>query len=289
MKVLILGGNGMFGSMVATVLAAHRDYKVEQTMRSGARMHAGVANVPTHRCDVLDTDAIVRVLVEVRPDCVVNCTGLIKQRPESANVLAIFPINALFPHRLARLCDGIGARLIQFSTDCVFSGKTGSYADDSPADTRDNYGLSKWIGEVRDQKHVLTLRTSIIGHEAGGTYQLVDWFLAQEGTISGYRRAIFSGFPTVEIGRILADYVLPKNDIHGVYNISAEPVSKYDLLRLVRDVYDKKITIIPDDTVAIDRSLDSSSLRSLLGYIPPRWPDLIAQMRRTRPSFTRAN
>lgn len=289
MKILVLGGNGMFGSMVATVLAGNAAYAVEQTMRPGARTHAGVADIPTHRCDVLDADMLMRVLVDVRPDCVVNCTGLIKQRPEADDVLAIYPINAMFPHRLALLCEGIGARLIQFSTDCVFSGKTGNYADDADADMRDNYGLSKWLGEVRDRKHVLTLRTSIIGHEAEGRLQLVDWFLSQQGTTKGFRRAIFSGFPTVEIGRILAEYVLPRPDLHGVYNISADPISKYDLLHIVRDVYEKQIEIVPDDAVKIDRSLDSSVLRGMLGYTPPPWTELVGQLRATRPDFDSKN
>ncbi len=289
MKILILGGNGMFGSMVASVLSRNAAYVVEQTMRPGAKSHAGVADIPTHRCDVLNTDALLRVLVDMRPDCVVNCTGLIKQRPEAEDVLSIFPINAMFPHRLARMCQGFGARLIQFSTDCVFSGTQGNYGDDAPADMRDNYGLSKWLGEVRDQKHVLTLRTSIIGHAAADKLQLIDWFLSQKGTARGFRRAIFSGFPTVEIGRILAEYVLLKPELHGLYNLSADPISKFDLLHIVRDIYGKQIEITPDDAVAIDRSLDSSVLRGRLGYTPPDWTELVTRMRATRPDFDFGN
>lgn len=289
MKVLVLGGNGMFGSMVAKVLDEHNAYNVEQTIRPGVRLHAGIANIKTHRCDVLNTDALMHVLVENRPDCVINCTGLIKQRPEAANVLAIFPINALFPHRLACICKGIGARLIQFSTDCVFSGTVGNYGDNDQADMRDYYGLSKWLGEVRDKKHVLTLRTSIIGHEVDSAFQLVDWFLSQEGSVKGFCRAIFSGFPTVEIGRILADYVLQKPELSGVYNISADPISKYDLLHIIRDVYGKRIEIVSDDEVQIDRSLDSSVMRELLGYTPPQWPEMIKWMRDTRPDLLKEN
>ncbi len=287
MKILVLGANGMFGRMVATVLAARDNFAVERTLRPGIVPHAGSPDMTTHHCDVLDTDALLEVLIASRPDCVINCTGLIKQKPEAADVLKIFPINALFPHRLARLCDVIGARMIQFSTDCVFSGETGNYADDAPAEAQDFYGLSKRLGEIADQPHVLTLRTSIIGHEAHSAFQLIDWFLAQEGTVKGYRRAIFSGLPTVEIGRILADLILPRQNINGLYNISADPISKYELLQIVRDVYGKQIEIVPDEVVKIDRSLDSSKLRSILGYVPPSWPDLVAQMRATRPDSQR--
>lgn len=285
MKVLILGANGMFGSMVSTVLAARDDFAVEQTIRPGVVPHAGMPDIPTHYCDVLDTDALLAVLLASRPDAVVNCTGLIKQRPEAEDVLATLPINALLPHRLARLCQVLEARLIQFSTDCVFSGRTGNYADNAPAEAQDLYGISKYLGEIANQPHVLTLRTSIIGHEAHSSLQLVDWFLAQEGAVKGYRRAIFSGFPTVEIGRILAEYVLPRRELNGLYNISAEAISKFDLLKIVRDVYRKEIEIIPDDVVEIDRSLDSSALRSILGYVPPSWPDLVTRMQAMRPAF----
>ncbi len=275
--------------MVASVLAHSPGYTVEQTMRPGVPSHAGVADVPTHRCDVLDTDALMKVLLDVRPNVVVNCTGLIKQRPDASDPLIIFPINALFPHRLSRLCAAIGARMIQFSTDCIFSGTTGNYADDAHSDMQDYYGLSKRMGEIGDQPHVLTLRTSIIGHEAHSAYQLIDWFLSQQGSIKGYTRAIFSGFPTVEVGRILAGYVLPKPELHGVFNISADPISKYDLLLIVRDAYGKQITIVPDETVAIDRSLNSSLFRGLTGYSPPSWRELVTLLQATRPSFGPSN
>lgn len=289
MKVLILGANGMFGSMVSTILAGHGGFAVEQTTRQCVVPHAGMPEIPTHHCDVLDTDALLAVLLASRPDVVVNCTGLIKQRPEADDLLKILPINALLPHRLARLCQGIGARLIQFSTDCVFSGKIGDYADNAPAEAQDFYGISKHLGEISDQPHVLTLRTSIIGHEAHSSLQLVDWFLAQKGPVKGYQRAIFSGFPTAEIGRILAEYVLPRRELNGLFNISAYPISKFDLLKIVRDVYCKEIEIVPDDVVEIDRSLNSSALRSILGYVPPSWPDLVALMRATRPAFPEKN
>lgn len=286
-KVLILGANGMFGSMVASVLTQKPGYRVEQTMRPGVLAHAGCANVPTHRCDVLDTDSLMKILLEVSPDIVVNCTGLIKQRPEAGDPLVIFPINALFPHRLARLCSVIGARMIHFSTDCIFSGETGDYADGALSDVNDYYGTSKWLGEIKDQPHVLTLRTSIIGHEAHSAYQLIDWFLGQVGPVKGYTRAMFSGFPTAEVGNILAERVFPNPNLSGVFNIAAEPISKYELLLIVRDVYEKEIEIIPDGIVAINRSLNSSTFRELTGYSPPNWRELVELLQSTRPDFNK--
>lgn len=285
MKVLVLGANGMFGSMVATVLAQYADYNVTQTVRANVPRHGGMADTMTVTLDVLDTLALEGCLANVAPDVVINCTGLIKQRPEASDILQIYPINALFPHQLARFCGVQGIRLVQFSTDCIFSGQDGNYADDAISDVQDYYGQSKCLGEVSDQSHVVTLRTSIIGHEAQSSYQLIDWFLEQEGSVRGFSKAIFSGFPTVEIGRVLAEYVLPQTDLSGTYNLSADPISKLELLRIVRDVYGKNIEIVPDYQVQIDRSLNSSALRARLGYTPPPWPDLIAALKATRPQF----
>ncbi|MBO9432186.1 SDR family oxidoreductase [Sulfitobacter sp. R18_1] len=283
MKVLVLGANGMLGSMVSTVLSSV--YDVEMTIRPGAVVHAGMPARPIHRVNLLDVDELLSTLIAVRPDCVINCAGVIKQRSDSLEVLRTFPLNALFPHRLGQYCAAIGARMIHISTDCVFSGRTGYYDDNAPSDVDDVYGVSKRVGEVGNTEHVLTLRTSIIGHEASNHHSLIDWFLWQEGQVKGYRKAIYSGFPTVELARVLGNYILPRPEIHGVYNLSTEAISKYDLLKIVRDVYGKNIDILPDDSVSIDRSLNSTVLRSLLGYEPPKWQQLIVSMHETRPNF----
>ena len=274
MKILVLGANGMFGSMVLSQLSSIDSHEVVGTVRNPTTDQDNI----TVSIDVLNEPALLGVMNEFKPDVVINCTGLIKQRSEASDALQIFPINALFPHRLAQICADFQAWLIQFSTDCIFSGKEGNYSDDAEIGVSDFYGLSKYVGEVKDQDHVLTLRTSIIGHELQSKYQLVDWFLAQEGSVSGYTKAIFSGFPTVEIAKILDQYVLPNPSLHGLYNLSADAISKYDLLKIIKQVYNKDIEIIPDDKVEIDRSLNSSRFRNATGYQPPKWPELVSAM-----------
>ena len=274
MKILVLGANGMFGSMIFNQLSSIDAHEVVGTVRNSTTDQNNIVV----SVDVLNEPALLGVLNEFKPDVVINCTGLIKQRPEASDALQIFPINALFPHRLAQICADFQARLVQFSTDCIFSGKEGNYSDDAEIGVSDFYGLSKFVGEVKDQDHVLTLRTSIIGHEMHSKYQLVDWFLAQESSVSGYTKAIFSGFPTFEIARILNQHVLPNPSLHGLYNLSADAISKYDLLKLIRQVYNKDIEIIPDDKVEIDRSLNSGRFRDATGYHPPKWQELISAM-----------
>lgn len=281
MRVLVLGVTGMLGHAVFKVLNASSTLEVWGTLRSPsglryfdegqqARLLAGV--------DVLDQDALTAALAHVRPSIVINCVGLIKQLADANDPLAALPINALLPHRLAKLCALGGARLVHISTDCVFSGRKGMYLESDLSDAEDLYGKSKYIGELHDLRHAITLRTSIIGHELGSKYALVDWFLSQQGSVKGYRKAIFSGLPTVELARVIRDHVIPAPELHGLYHVSVDPIDKCSLLSLVAEVYGKNIEIVPDDQVAIDRSLDSSRFRRDVGYTPPAWRALIEQM-----------
>ncbi len=280
MRVLVLGASGMLGNAMFRVLSQGTGLEVFGTARSGSmrrffapeagqRLIAGV--------DVENQDALVRVFAEVKPQVVVNCIGLIKQLADVDDPLQALPINAMLPHRLARLCDLGGARLVHVSTDCVFAGTKGNYRESDLSDATDLYGKSKFLGEVAYPR-TITLRTSIIGHELASAHGLVGWFLAQEGRVKGYTRAIFSGLPTVELARVVRDVVLPRVDLSGLYHVASSPIAKYDLLKLVAQVYGKAIEIVPDDAVLIDRSLNADRFKEASGYVAPPWPELVKAM-----------
>lgn len=227
--------------------------------------------------DAENPDSLAGVVAQVRPQAVINCIGLIKQLAAADDPLAALPINSILPHRLARLCDLSNARLVHVSTDCVFSGLKGMYTEEDKPDAVDLYGRSKLLGEV-DYPHAITLRTSIIGHELGSSHGLVEWFLAQQGSVQGYNKAIFSGLPTCELARVIRDIVLPRPDLSGLYHVAAQPISKYDLLKLINQHYAKGLAIHPSDRVAIDRSLCGSRFEAETGYQAPSWSDLVAAM-----------
>jgi len=180
---------------------------------------------------------------------------------------------------LAAICRSRKVRMIHISTDCVFDGSKGNYKEEDFSDAKDLYGRSKFLGEVSG-KGCLTLRTSLIGHELKNKIGLIEWFMVQQGKIKGYTDAVFSGFPTVEMAHILGRYILPNDDMEGVYHVSSSPVSKYDLLKLVAETYGKKIVIEPYNEVRIDRSLDSERFRKVTGYDPPHWAELVERMHR---------
>lgn len=280
MKVLVIGANGMIGNTVLRVLSEQADWDVSGTVRSGnARQFfpPAIARKLTEGVEVESADVLLRLLESARPDVVVNCAGLTKHKPEAEDPLVAIPINTIMPHRLAALCSLIGTRLVHISTDCVFSGEKGHYSESDFADARDVYGKSKALGEVV-YPHCVTVRTSTIGPELQTRHGLLAWFLAQGEHCKGFTRAIFSGLPTVLLAQVLRDVVIPRTDLSGLYHLAATPISKYDLLKLIAAIYEKKIDIRLDDSLKIDRSLDAAKFQAATGYVAPDWPEMIRTM-----------
>jgi len=280
-NILVLGVTGMLGSVVFKQFSNDARYQAWGTLRNASNLtffpeqsHAFLLN----NIDVSDHDALVSVFDRIQPDVVINCVGLIKQLAYAKDPLSTLPINAMLPHRLAYLCSLINARLIQVSTDCVFNGRKGMYTEDDISDAEDLYGKSKYIGELHDLSHAVTLRTSIIGHELNSQTSLVDWFLSQTDIVKGYKKAIFSGLPTIELADVIKDYVIPSTNLQGLYHVSVDPIDKYTLLNLIAKVYGKNVEIEVDEKIQIDRSLDSSRFQEITGYEPPNWPELIEKM-----------
>ena len=280
MKSLVLGASGMLGHAIFRFLAGSEGHDVLGTTRSRASAHLLPDELQRRLIcgvDVQNADDLMQLFAQARPEIVINCVGIVKQVAGADDALTVLPINTLLPHRLARLCELADARMVHISTDCVFDGTKGMYTEQDPPSAQDLYGRSKLLGEVA-YPNAITLRTSIVGHELGSAHGLIGWFLAQSGAVKGYKSAVFSGLPTVELARVIRDHVLPHPQLHGVYHVSSDPISKYDLLRLVAQRYEKKIDIVADDKLVIDRSLDSSKFRQLTGYVPPSWPELVRAM-----------
>ena len=280
MRVMVLGVTGMLGNAMFRVLSANPGQVVFGTARSESSRRYFSGNLSSQiivGVDVENHDSLIKAYAAVRPDVVVNCVGLVKQLADADDPLQAVPINALLPHRLAALCQATGSRLVHISTDCVFSGAKGNYLESDFPDPYDLYGRSKLLGEV-DYPNAITLRTSIVGHELSGQRSLMGWFLAQQSSVKGFTRAIFSGLPTVELARVVCDFVLPRSELHGLYHVAAGSINKFDLLKLVSKTYGKDIEIIPSDELVIDRSLNADRFKEATGYVPPEWPVLVQRM-----------
>jgi dTDP-4-dehydrorhamnose reductase len=233
--------------------------------------HATVLEGP----GVEDFSAMAAEIERVRPAVVINAVGLVKQDPESKNVIKALTINAIFPHRLSELGKRLGFRLITISTDCVFDGRKGNYRETDLPDAMDLYGLSKRLGEVVES-NCLTLRTSIIGRNLDTRNSLVEWFLANRGgAVPGYSQAYYSGFPTIVMADIIEKLIVEHPNLWGIYHVSSEPISKLELLELLNKSYAANISIEPSTEVRIDRSLDSARFRSATGFQPASWPEMV--------------
>jgi dTDP-4-dehydrorhamnose reductase len=276
-KLLVIGASGMIGSTVLRVLSDCNEYETYGAVRDIRVSQFFDAHIVEHLFADIDAenhDSLVRLLEKSQPDVVINCAGLTKHKPDAENPLLSLPINTLMPHRLAGLCKLVGARMIHVSTDCVFSGDKGNYVEEDITDAHDVYGQSKAMGEVHDA-HAITLRTSTIGPELQSHYGLLEWFFNQEKVCNGYTQAIFSGLPTVVFAQIIRDIIIPGKGLTGLYHIAAKPITKFDLLTIIAQVYGKSIDILPNNDVVIDRSLDATRFKKATGYEAPEWPELI--------------
>lgn len=280
MRILVLGGDGMLGHHLFRVLG--EEHEVCVTLRLPLENYCAFelfdASSAIGGIDVRSMSGPAAACACFRPDVVVNAVGLIKQRHDAPDVIANIEINALFPHRLAELCRTIGARLVHVSTDCVFAGTKGGYTEEDLADAPDLYGRTKHLGEIAGYPGCLTLRTSIVGRELSRKRSLVEWFLAQTGSVRGYTRAVFSGLPAATLAKIIGTIIERHRDAEGLYHVGAAPIDKFTFLQLLRAELKKNIEIVPDDEFAVDRSLDSTRFRSQFGYTPPEWPQLIKEI-----------
>lgn len=268
-RILVVGATGLLGNAVFRVLSENRDLEVSGTVRNrdaGRHFTAELAQRLIGIGSLESPDELVRLIDSCDPQIVVNCAAV--GRPAPADPMRSVAIYSVLPQRLAHLCRARGTRLVQIGSDGVFTGRRGNYAESDLPDAEDVYGVAKLLGEV-DGPGITTLRTSIIGPELERGRGLLEWFLAQQGSCQCYTRAIFSGLPTVELAKMIRDVILPRNDLRGLFHVAAQSVSKYDLLRLIAEGYRKEITIVPDDSVVIDRSLSAERLKVSTGYTPP--------------------
>lgn len=213
-----------------------------------------------HFADAMDESSVERAVSDAGPDLLVNCLGVVKSLAHDPR--ATVALNALFPHQLAAMADRISARLVHVSTDCVFSGARGGYAEQDAPDPADLYGRSKLLGEVDRAPH-LTARTSFIGRELGSRNGLLEWFLAQQGPVSGYVHAIWSGFVAPELARILLELAL-RSDVTGLMHVAGERIDKYSLLLMMREVFGRTdLEVKPFKDFHCDRSLVHDTFSAL--------------------------
>jgi dTDP-4-dehydrorhamnose reductase len=282
-KIVVIGGTGMLGHKIFQKLAAAFPDTI-CTIRQSIEDEP-IARIPLFQSgrtiggvDAIHFEQLSSLLRSIRPDFIINCIGVIKQRPDASSCIPVIALNSLLPHQLTDLCSEWNGHLIHFSTDCVFSGRRGMYKESDSSDAQDLYGRSKFLGETVAE-NALTLRTSIIGRELARHRSLLDWFLSNvRGEVHGYRKSIYSGVTTNHLAEIVLDIVLNHPHLNGLFQVASQPISKYELLLLLKDAYALDVTICPVNGEEADRSMDGSKLRAAIGYACPPWRTLVEQL-----------
>ncbi len=281
MKIVVLGGTGMLGYQVFKS-GIQRNHDIYCLARNKQLLMSRLGDQVENRIRLIDDakniSLIECIIKDIQPEFLINCVGIIKQSPLAYDHSESIAVNSLLPHQLENICSRNNCRLIHISTDCVFDGTKGNYYEQDLSTATDLYGKSKFLGEV-GYGSGLTIRTSIIGHEiTNHRYGLLEWFLSQKDSVNGYTRAIFSGLTTFELSRVIFDFIINSDLKSDIYQVASEPVSKFDLLKLIASVYRKDVPINPTDSVFVDRSLIGDKFSNLAHYKVPSWKEMIEAM-----------
>ncbi len=251
MRYLIFGVNGMAGHVIAQYLK-EKGHEVTGFARQQSPVCKTTLGDARNRADV------EKALEAGGYDVVVNCIGVLNKRVDASLADGIY-LNSAWPHLLAEKLAGRKTKLIHISSDCVFEGTRGQYTETDRPDAVSYYGRSKALGEVLDCDN-LTLRTSIVGPElkADGT-GLFHWFMKQTGSLSGYKRVIWSGVTTLQLAKSIEEDISKQKT--GLYHlVNNESICKHDLLQLFNVTFRKNpVEITENDTVVSDRSLVCTS------------------------------
>lgn len=269
-KCIVLGGEGMLGHMVIKYVKSLPNFEVYSTVHDKTIKNGIYFDV------YKDLGKIEKIIKKIKPKLVINCIGVVNHFIKEHDKDIVTFINSYFPHKLANICRQNNSKLIHISTDAVFSGKEGNYTENSPYSPIDFYGVSKAAGEIKDDYN-LTIRTSIIGPKIKEPKTgLMEWFFKQNGkTVKGFTNVIWSGLTTLELAKKIIE--LHKNNVRGLINISSKPINKYELLCLIKKIYNLDINVVPDKNIICDRSM--KSVRKDIKYSIPTHEEMIKELK----------
>ena len=280
MRILILGGTGMLGHTLWQYFSL-RFPDTYTTIRQSRTVYEKYELFTSDKVidsvDVVDFQMLTGIMKCIKPDFILNCIAITKRRKEADIAIHAITLNALLPHKLVEWGKNNSAKVVNFSTDCVFDGGQGNYTEESLTNAADLYGKTKVLGEIQGE-NALTLRSSFIGTELYAGTELLEWFLSQTGVVKGFKNAIYSGLTTLELSRIIENIMVNHRGVTGLYNISSDPISKFDLLMFIKEKMHLNVEVVPDETIRCNRSLDSTKFRKEFSYTPPTWEAMIEEL-----------
>lgn len=269
MKILILGGTGMAGHTISMYFN-EAGYEVTTFSRKKTNFSKNITG------DITDFDNLKKIINEGKFDAIINAIGILNMDAEENKSNAVL-LNSYLPHFLSDTTKKLKTKVIQMSTDCVFSGKDGGYTETSFKDGNTFYDRSKALGELENSKD-LTFRNSIIGPDMdeNGT-GLFNWFMMQDSQINGFTKAIWTGVTTLTLAKAMEKAIT--ENLTGLYNlVNNETISKFELLKIF-NMYmkDNQINIVPIDNYSLDKSLVNN--RKDFSFEVPSYEFMINEMK----------
>lgn len=269
MKFLVLGATGMAGHTISIYLY-EQGHDVTTFSKNPFPYCKNING------NAMDKEFMISILKEEEYDVVINCIGVLNQDCDKEPSRAVY-LNSYLPHLIADTLRNTKTKFIHMSTDCVFSGKQGSYSENSLRDGETFYDRTKALGEVEDNKN-LTFRNSIIGPDMKENgIGLFNWFMKQDGTINGYSKAIWTGVTTLTLAKAMERAAT--EDLTGIYNlVNNETINKFDLLGLFNKyITNEKNNIEPSDMVNLNKSLVNN--RENFSFKVPSYVQMIIEMK----------
>ena len=267
----------MLGVTLFQHLSSFTQNEVYGTLRDKKSIFKNNHNI-FYGYDAEKNEKFFQLIEKINPDYVINCIGIIKQRDKNESYSKTILINSIFPKNISSFCTLYKIKFIQISTDCVYDGKKGNYNENNSSNAKDLDGMSKYLGEVYDNNH-LTIRTSIIGNEIRNRKSLLEWVISQNNDrVYGYMNAKYSGLTTLELSKIINKYFL-NFKLTGLYHVSSNPISKYNLIKLIINEFGLKIKLLKNSSFKIDRSLNDKRFRKISGYKHKPWKKMIKELK----------
>ena len=270
----------MLGHMLVRVLSEH--HQVIGTTSSKYDSKSPLARILDKanwidQVDVRNWQTVESAINHSKPNVLINCVGVIKQKMDSGNIMDAILINSLVPHQLAATCEKLDIRFIHFSTDCVFEGTPGiKYTSYTPNAT-DLYGTTKRLGEV-NYAPAITLRTGFVGRQLSGAEGLFEWVLSQKGkAVSGYQNAIYSGLTTMALSRVIQQVIEVQPTLSGLYQVASNRINKFDLITQLNESLQLDLSIAKNTEFMCDRSMDGTEFTNSTNIQIPSWEEMLTE------------
>ena len=277
--ILITGTSGLLGASLVT-----RAHDLGHEVAGLYYQHPlQIPGVKTFSADLKDGQSIRDLIADLRPKTIIHCAAATnvdwcEEHPQETE-----RINVQVSVSLAEMARKAGARLVFISTDSVFDGKRGNYAETDEPAPLNTYACSKLRAEreiLQQDTDALVVRVNIYGWNAQDKQSLAEWILSEMTAgkrVPGFTDVHFSPILANDLADVLLD--MSGHELSGLYHVAgSERISKYEFARQVAETFGFDPGRIVPTPMAVahlraprpsDVSLNTELISKTLGYAMP--------------------